>query len=121
MKYKTLFRLAMKVLGVVFVGLALPHVAGQIAQVMWFFTSSQRGIPPGMTPAWWWQIGLSSLGYALQLALGLYLLFGGKWLVDKAIPSNRAYCPECGYDLSAAGGDQCPECGVKLPDELRGG
>jgi hypothetical protein len=54
-------------------------------------------------------------GYLVQLLLGLYLFFGAKWIVNKAIPSNRPYCPECGYDLSKSRGDVCPECGVALP------
>jgi hypothetical protein len=50
-----------------------------------------------------------------QLALGLYLFFGGEWIVNRAIPSNRPYCPECGYDLSRSRREHCPECGVTLP------
>jgi hypothetical protein len=45
----------------------------------------------------------------------MYLLIGGKWIADFAIPSNRPYCPNCGYDLSHYSGERCPECGVTWP------
>ena len=41
-----------------------------------------------------------------------YLFFGGKWIADKAIPGNRPYCHECGYDLTNAVGNVCTECGT---------
>ena len=54
-----------------------------------------------------------------QSAIGLYLLLGGAWLVNKCIPSNRPYCPECGYDLSSSkGSGRCPECGVPIPSDI---
>ncbi|MHC4107336.1 MAG: hypothetical protein ACYSTY_04535 [Planctomycetota bacterium] len=121
MKYKTLFRLVMKALGVVFIGLALPGLVGGIGQLA-MYVASNPGFPGGWPPpGWWWQVALSSLGHVVQLALGLYLLLGGTWIVDKAIPSNRPYCPECGYDLSTRTGDHCPECGTNVPGEVRGG
>ncbi|MCZ6811939.1 MAG: hypothetical protein ACE10B_03625 [Phycisphaerales bacterium] len=63
-----------------------------------------------------WMVYLAPYsGSIVQLAIGVYLLFGGKWIVNVCIPSNRPYCPECGYDLSKAASANCPECGVKLP------
>ena len=48
-----------------------------------------------------------------------YLFFGGKWVADKAIPGNRPYCHECGYDLTNAAGNVCTECGTPFkPAEM---
>jgi uncharacterized paraquat-inducible protein A len=49
-----------------------------------------------------------------NLIAGLYLFFGGKWIVNKAIPSNRPYCHECGYELTHARSNVCPECGTEF-------
>ncbi|GMU20302.1 MAG: hypothetical protein AMXMBFR13_03990 [Phycisphaerae bacterium] len=57
-----------------------------------------------------WYDLLSFSGSVFYVAFGLYLFFGGRWIVDKAVPANRPYCPECGYDLTAATRNRCPEC-----------
>jgi hypothetical protein len=52
---------------------------------------------------------------ACPMSLGFYLFFGRKWIVNLAIPSNRPYCAECGYDLSQTRSLRCPECGTPVP------
>ncbi|HEV2296347.1 MAG TPA: hypothetical protein VGR35_21065 [Tepidisphaeraceae bacterium] len=99
MKYKTLFRLHLKVIGV------LAFVFGT-ASVM----SSLGYLFTGLYPS---SFGMAQLGASLfSMAMGLYLFFGGKWIADKAIPGNRPYCHECGYDLTNAAGCVCSECGT---------
>lgn len=111
MRHKTLFRLMLKVVGVwVLVQplASLPHLISTMIE-LW---SSGMGLSlEYLVPTW--------LGWALHLAMGLYLFFGGRWIVDLAIPSNRPYCPECGYDLSSTSGSVCPECGVTVPNSVR--
>ena len=57
-------------------------------------------------------------GYDSALRLGLRSV-----VADKAIPGNRNYCHECGYDLTGAVGHICVECGTpfKAPENVREG
>jgi hypothetical protein len=47
------------------------------------------------------------------LAIGLYLLLGGKLLINRFCAEVVGRCPKCGYDLvGVATGANCPECGT---------
>jgi hypothetical protein len=113
MKHKTWFRLVLKAIGVLLVGLSLPDVFTTVLRVVYVTTDDQFSANLA-TPQWWtWGSFAAPL---LQFAFGLYLFFGGGWVVIKAIPSNRPYCPDCGYPLNnLSGPERCPECGAALP------
>lgn len=117
MKHKTWFRLVIKAIGLLLIGLSLPGLVTFFGLFIVLLTASPFGAmgPVGQS-GWMWSMYLAPYsGSIVQLAIGVYLLFGGKWIVNVCIPSNRPYCPECGYDLSKATSENCPECGVKLP------
>lgn len=110
MKYKTLFRVLLKFLGVwIFFGGVEGAVQGAMQVMAYSLDQSSFG---GGLPLWAWISGLSQV---IPLAVGLYLFFGGDWIVNKAIPSNRPYCADCGYDLSKNTADRCQECGAATP------
>jgi hypothetical protein len=56
----------------------------------------------------------------MQTLLGLYLFFGGKWVVRRLLKGvnwpGRSTCHKCGYELAGIEGGRCPECGVKRGD-----
>jgi len=112
MKYKTLFRMLLKVLGVwVFVeglfGLVNMGLSGYV-------TSLYQAIPPLRFSEQWW-ISVEPLAAPLvQIVIGLYLFSGGAWVANRAFPGNRPYCGECGCDLTGSG-ERCPECGAVVP------
>ena len=107
MKYKTLFRMLLKAIGVWVVVAGINGTVGQLGYALYVLTDASARSMGGN-----WLFVFNVLAPALQIGLGLYLFFGGKWIVDKAIPSNRPYCHECGYDLTNAAGNVCSECGT---------
>ena len=111
MKYKTAFRLAIRAIGVLVLANSLPWcIAGLASLAAQLADVNLRGPVDYIS----WSIGIGPiLGHGVGIVIGLYLLSGGRWIVDRVIPSNRPYCPECGYDLTHLPSDyRCPECGV---------
>jgi hypothetical protein len=109
MRYKTLFRVICKAMGVYFIVLGCTGLLG-VAAVRIAFASR---ISPRDSIGWTVTQGVSSAAAPVfQLAVGLYLFFGGRRIADLALPSNRFYCPECGYDTTGSEGLICPECGT---------
>lgn len=115
MKHKTWFRLVLKAIGVLLFGSSLVGVAHAIIALIdvVILQANRRSS---------FVLFYSMLQMIAALApalLGLYLFFGGEWIVNKAIPSNRPYCPECGYDLSRSSGPRCPECGTAVTHDRK--
>ena len=118
MQHKTLFRLGVKMLGLVFIAIyGVRLLQGVALTASEFFISGY--IPNGRALS---QMFIQSEGRFASIGLlliGLYLFFGGKWIVNLAIPSNRPYCPECGFDLSGQRKVAvCAECGTTIPAEV---
>ena len=112
MRYKTLFRLLIKFLGVWIGCNGITSLVNSITN--WIAYSTFAGPGSRTTYPYW----LGSISGLTAIALALYLFFGGKWIVDLAIPSNRPYCHQCGYDLTGAVGDICNECGTPFRGEV---
>ena len=113
MKHKTWFRLVLKAIGVLLVGSALPNFIETWFSAVWWIVEP-TGTYLQNYPQWLLMVKPAAV--TCQFVLGLYLFFGGHWVINKCIPSNRPYCPECGYDLSHNSPlTNCPECGVTLP------
>ena len=114
MKYKTLFRVLLKAVGVLLFVQGLHQFLQQVFGIVYALANQRVGLG---SP--WWAVGGLVAG-AAQSAIGLYLFFGGKWVADKAIPGNRPYCHECGYDLTGLLRNRCPECDTPFdPQEVR--
>lgn len=100
------FKLIMRLIGVLLIGLSLPTAAGAVASLIYGFVNGANYLEPGAL------IWLFSLLPALaQLGIGLYLLFGSKWLMERCLRGIDSTCPNCAYDLTGATGNTCSECG----------
>jgi hypothetical protein len=107
---------------------ALPDLVDLIAQACWLAISETSGSM--YTPYSYYGGGFNLgdlydytmnrglIGIFARMFIGAYLFFGGGLIVAYCIPSNRPYCPQCGYELRSARGQRCPECGSFLPEEL---
>lgn len=115
MKHKTLFRMLLKVIGVWVLVEGFVRAFGQLAYFTLLLTTGGAAGPTGQ----FWYSVVNVVAILVQLAIGFYLFLGGKWIADKAIPGNRPYCHECGYDLTNAAGNLCSECGTPFkPAEM---
>lgn len=104
----------MKAIGILVIALALPHIIAMVWVIVMDFRSS------GWIGLSWdsWFVG-HLLGYLASVGVGCYLLFFGEWLLNQIIPSNRRYCPDCGYDVSEPlFAKRCAECGAVLPPDV---
>lgn len=107
MKYKELFRLLLKALGVFLVIQGLAGLAPEVTSII-------RRTIEGEDSSVITRIS-RYIDNLIGIALGLYFFFGGKWILNKAIPPNRSYCHECGYELCNQTNNCCPECGTEIP------
>ncbi len=116
MKYKTAFRLAIRLIGVLLFFSYLPALLTSLFWCVRFFHfDPTASIPPEAIMG-------GFISPCCGVAAGAYLFFRGSWIIDRAIPSNRPYCPECGYELyDVSRQTVCPECGTTVAGVSREG
>ena len=110
MRYKTLTRLLVKLMGIYFLLTGLVSLVSSVIYLLMSLTKygNYGGISIFAYPVAW---GVASL---VSVGLGFLLILASDWVVNRLIPSNRPYCPNCGYELTGNQYQQCPECGVNL-------
>lgn len=108
------FRLALRGIGVLLVGLSLPSVLGYLGWLVVAVPALVAGssdYSSEQTP----MLLFSFVGVATQAGFGLYLLLGGERLFRYCTRDLLALCTSCGYDLHGLHADRCPECGTPAP------
>lgn len=107
MKHKTWFRLVVKALGLYCMAMGIPELLATAAWVIQTLLSDDAQTWSAST-----YLSTSLVGPMAFVGVGLWLFLGAGWFANLAIPSNREYCPECGYDISKSSEATCPECGT---------
>ncbi|MGP1310022.1 MAG: hypothetical protein ACTS27_07495 [Phycisphaerales bacterium] len=110
-------RVGLKLVGMLLLGLALPDLAGNAAQIghYWVYMRPQAVAAGGggLGSAWWyWTIPM--LGPVFQGVFGAVLYFRAGPIARRLAPTGVRLCRECGYDIKGVTGERCPECGAAL-------
>ena len=111
MKFRMWFRLVIKAVGLLLLSQAVP---GLVRVAVIALDESMNYGYTGFWRAQHWPYALQPLSeQGVLIAFGLYLLFGGKWLLNRCVPIDK-FCSECGYNISKVKSGRCPECGASF-------
>ena len=111
MKQFAWFVLAIKAVGVLLIGMSLSSLFYPL-QWLGIFFDNQSGTYGGVGQNIAYFI--MSLGPLAQFVFGLYLLLGGRRIINRCIRSVDGHCISCGYDVRGLDAKVCPECGTGL-------
>ena len=101
------FKLLIRAIGVLLIGLSIPMVLYTIGFGIANQLSNSMPLSALMIP---WLPMLA--GYGVQAGFGLYLLVGAEGLINRCIAGVRHNCAACGYNLEGITSAVCPECGA---------
>jgi hypothetical protein len=102
------FRLLIRAIGILLIGLALPEA---ISTLGWF---AQIGETPISLDGYLLYLIMMVIANFTQLAFGMYLLIGGNRIIRYCARDLLDRCAVCGYDLRGITAPRCPECGMTL-------
>jgi hypothetical protein len=107
----TWFKLLVRAIGLLLMGMGLPYFVSTLVNLV----------------TWALDQGGSQLGYsyvlpyipsvagaAAESVFGLYLFLGANGVIARCLRDVRGHCPSCGYDVSAVSTGRCPECGTEF-------
>ena len=116
MRYKSLFRVLVKVISVYLIAAGAASVMTVIGQISVFELAVPRMTAHSYTSNEdYWSIFLRhGVPGLTQIIVGIALFWLTNWIANFAIPGNRVYCSECEYDLTHVFGAKCPECGTVI-------
>lgn len=102
--------LMLRVLGVLFIGLAIPTAISSTFQLVRSVLDARAGgWGFGTDELIWYVVWMS--GTYFQFGFGCYLLFKGRAVARWCLKGVDSCCEVCGCDLAGLTGGKCPECG----------
>lgn len=108
------FKLLVRAVGVLLLGLGGPMIVWYVARLLLMGLpgspgATSRSFVPELTMA---VPGI--LAYGSQTALGCYLIFRGDWIINRVLREVQGRCAICGYDLHGLASHNCPECNAPV-------
>jgi len=104
------FKLLLRGIGVLLLGLGGPSVISQVGAIVQIVIGGDLSY----LNEYAWMYGGMLVGNVAQAGIGVYLLFGGGWIINRCLAELQHNCVSCGYDISASVGDACSECGAPI-------
>jgi hypothetical protein len=108
------FKLLLRAIGILLLGLSLPAVGSLVPYLTSQLDSNIYGAPQPSSARMWASVAVYVTGVLGQALLGLYLLTGAPHLMRYCVRQVYSRCPGCDYDLAGVQGG-CPECGLGRP------
>jgi hypothetical protein len=106
------FKLMVRLVGILLIGLGLPMVLWHIGRLLAASVPSSPTHTSSSLQYELYSVGPGLLAYGSQLLMGLYLLLKGDWVIQKVLAQINGRCAVCGYDLSGIKGSSCPQCNI---------
>jgi len=104
--------LAVRGVGLLFVGMGLPSL---LSMMGWALQAMFDGGPGGLQWDYAFYSGGALLGSGAQLGFGVFLLLRPRSIARRWLADVRDRCPQCAYDVKGLSTAACPECGGPLP------
>lgn len=110
MNDRSWFRLLIRAIGLIMLGLSVPRLVALGVSVINSLREYQGTLPSGYLEGY----ALAGAESAVQAAFGVYLLFFADGLIRLCLRDVGARCDNCQYSLVGVPGDRCPECGAPI-------
>ncbi len=109
-------KLLVRLVGLLLIGLAIsPLLQGAGMVVAMLGSAGPFSMGAFGSDMWMMILYLGApAGALLQFMIGLNLLLGGKWLVERCRRDMIGRCGLCGYDIKGLRVPVCPECGAQI-------
>ena len=119
MQRRVLFRLLLRLVGILLFVQMLPYAIQTAGWLVENFGQLSTGPSAGGTYNAWPVFVGSTIAALLEVAIPIYLMTAPNWIVTWAAGPPYAHCAHCGYRLRGLPAEgRCPECGTpyKRPD-----
>ncbi|GMU35381.1 MAG: hypothetical protein AMXMBFR20_32530 [Planctomycetia bacterium] len=106
--HRQLLRVLFQLLGVYFL---VDGSINALGQAIWFV---RYMVPGGASLRELIETASGTAMIIAEIVGGYYLMYSGRYFLDRLAPLATVKCIECGYNLAGNTSGRCPECGVQI-------